>query len=109
MYVMLRNTPNKDRNAAAAIENCRKWMWTESAYCVTWNGSCISCPDICLPFLYISFIAEKETVSLHLKSVPPNLCAGQMLMSGGQRVAVQQPGMPQVSSVMEDEILMDLI
>ncbi|XP_061568281.1 mediator of RNA polymerase II transcription subunit 25 isoform X4 [Cololabis saira] len=35
--------------------------------------------------------------------------AGQMLMSGGQRGAVPQPGMPQVSSVMEDEILMDLI
>ncbi|KAM9745690.1 mediator of RNA polymerase II transcription subunit 25 [Menidia menidia] len=35
--------------------------------------------------------------------------AGQMLMSGGQRGAVPQPGMPQVSSVMEDEILMNLI
>ncbi|KAK2893486.1 hypothetical protein Q8A73_015970 [Channa argus] len=35
--------------------------------------------------------------------------AGQMLMPGGQRGAVPQPGMPQVSSVMEDEILMDLI
>lgn len=35
--------------------------------------------------------------------------AGQMLMSGSQRGAVPQPGMPQVSSVMEDEILMDLI
>ncbi|XP_040919260.1 mediator of RNA polymerase II transcription subunit 25 isoform X2 [Toxotes jaculatrix] len=35
--------------------------------------------------------------------------AVQMLMSGGQRGAVPQPGMPQVSSVMEDEILMDLI
>ncbi|XP_053194463.1 mediator of RNA polymerase II transcription subunit 25 [Scomber japonicus] len=35
--------------------------------------------------------------------------SGQMLMSGGQRGAVPQPGMPQVSSVMEDEILMDLI
>ncbi|XP_068584057.1 mediator of RNA polymerase II transcription subunit 25 isoform X5 [Cebidichthys violaceus] len=34
---------------------------------------------------------------------------GQMLMSGGQRGAVPQPGMTQVSSVMEDEILMDLI
>ncbi|XP_077387949.1 mediator of RNA polymerase II transcription subunit 25 isoform X2 [Festucalex cinctus] len=34
---------------------------------------------------------------------------GQMLMSGAQRGAVPQPGMPQVSSVMEDEILMDLI
>ncbi|XP_069565103.1 mediator of RNA polymerase II transcription subunit 25 isoform X4 [Brachyistius frenatus] len=34
---------------------------------------------------------------------------GQMMMSGGQRGAVPQPGMPQVSSVMEDEILMDLI
>lgn len=34
---------------------------------------------------------------------------GQMLMSGGQRGTVPQPGMPQVSSVMEDEILMDLI
>ncbi|KAM6914592.1 mediator of RNA polymerase II transcription subunit 25 isoform 7-T7 [Lycodopsis pacificus] len=33
---------------------------------------------------------------------------GQMLMSGGQRGAVPQP-MTQVSSVMEDEILMDLI
>ncbi|XP_019950348.1 mediator of RNA polymerase II transcription subunit 25 isoform X6 [Paralichthys olivaceus] len=35
--------------------------------------------------------------------------AGPVLMSGGQRGAVPQPGMPQVSSVMEDEILMDLI
>ncbi|XP_035511396.1 mediator of RNA polymerase II transcription subunit 25 isoform X2 [Morone saxatilis] len=35
--------------------------------------------------------------------------AGQILMSGGQRGAVPQPGMPQVSSVMEDEILMNLI
>ncbi|XP_073351067.1 mediator of RNA polymerase II transcription subunit 25 isoform X5 [Pagrus major] len=35
--------------------------------------------------------------------------AGQILMSGGQRGTVPQPGMPQVSSVMEDEILMDLI
>lgn len=35
--------------------------------------------------------------------------AGQILMAGGQRGAVPQPGMPQVSSVMEDEILMDLI
>ncbi|XP_028311981.1 mediator of RNA polymerase II transcription subunit 25 isoform X2 [Gouania willdenowi] len=35
--------------------------------------------------------------------------AGQMMMSTGQRGAVPQPGMPQVSSVMEDEILMDLI
>ncbi|XP_061702724.1 mediator of RNA polymerase II transcription subunit 25 isoform X1 [Syngnathoides biaculeatus] len=34
---------------------------------------------------------------------------GQMLMSGAQRGAVPQPGMPQVTSVMEDEILMDLI
>ncbi|XP_029015400.1 mediator of RNA polymerase II transcription subunit 25 isoform X2 [Betta splendens] len=34
---------------------------------------------------------------------------GQMLMSGGQRGAVPQPGMPQVSSAMEDEILMDLL
>uniref|UniRef100_A0A667XG29 Mediator of RNA polymerase II transcription subunit 25 n=1 Tax=Myripristis murdjan TaxID=586833 RepID=A0A667XG29_9TELE len=33
----------------------------------------------------------------------------QMLMAAGQRGAVAQPGMPQVSSVMEDEILMDLI
>lgn len=33
---------------------------------------------------------------------------GQVLMSG-QRGAGPQPGMPQVSSVMEDEILMDLI
>lgn len=33
---------------------------------------------------------------------------GQMMMSG-QRGAVPQPGMPQLSSVMEDEILMDLI
>uniref|UniRef100_A0A3B4AZQ7 Mediator of RNA polymerase II transcription subunit 25 n=1 Tax=Periophthalmus magnuspinnatus TaxID=409849 RepID=A0A3B4AZQ7_9GOBI len=36
------------------------------------------------------------------------LSSGQMMMSG-QRGAVPQPGMPQVSSVMEDEILMDLI
>ncbi|KAJ7989520.1 hypothetical protein DPEC_G00305400 [Dallia pectoralis] len=36
--------------------------------------------------------------------------AGQMLMAPGQRgPGVQPPGMPQVSSVMEDEILMDLI
>ncbi|XP_061081190.1 mediator of RNA polymerase II transcription subunit 25 isoform X3 [Conger conger] len=36
--------------------------------------------------------------------------AGQMLMVGPQRGSVAQgPGMPQVSSVMEDEILMDLI
>ncbi|KAI1884702.1 hypothetical protein AGOR_G00229140 [Albula goreensis] len=36
--------------------------------------------------------------------------AGQMLMVGAQRGSVAQgPGMPQVSSVMEDEILMDLI
>ncbi|XP_071373841.1 mediator of RNA polymerase II transcription subunit 25 isoform X1 [Centroberyx affinis] len=35
--------------------------------------------------------------------------AGPMLMAAGQRGAVAQPGMPQVSSVMEDEILMDLI
>ncbi|XP_041813685.1 mediator of RNA polymerase II transcription subunit 25 isoform X2 [Chelmon rostratus] len=35
--------------------------------------------------------------------------AGQILMSGGQRGAVPQPGMPQISSGMEDEILMDLI
>ncbi|KAM9457109.1 mediator of RNA polymerase II transcription subunit 25 isoform 2-T2 [Clarias gariepinus] len=36
--------------------------------------------------------------------------SGQMMMSAGPRGAVaQNPGMPQVSSVMEDEILMDLI
>ncbi|XP_033945784.1 mediator of RNA polymerase II transcription subunit 25 isoform X4 [Pseudochaenichthys georgianus] len=35
--------------------------------------------------------------------------AGQMLMSGGQRGAAPQPGMPLVSSAMDDEILMDLI
>uniref|UniRef100_A0A3Q0RDY6 Mediator of RNA polymerase II transcription subunit 25 n=1 Tax=Amphilophus citrinellus TaxID=61819 RepID=A0A3Q0RDY6_AMPCI len=35
--------------------------------------------------------------------------AGQMMMPGGQRGAVPQPGMPQVSSIMEDEVLMDLI
>ncbi|XP_010766989.1 mediator of RNA polymerase II transcription subunit 25 isoform X1 [Notothenia coriiceps] len=34
---------------------------------------------------------------------------GQMLMSGGQRGAAPQPGMPLVSSAMDDEILMDLI
>ncbi|KAK3520098.1 hypothetical protein QTP70_013284 [Hemibagrus guttatus] len=35
---------------------------------------------------------------------------GQMMMSAGPRGPVaQNPGMPQVSSVMEDEILMDLI
>ncbi|XP_019745499.1 mediator of RNA polymerase II transcription subunit 25 isoform X1 [Hippocampus comes] len=34
---------------------------------------------------------------------------GQMLMSGAQRGAVPQPGMPQVSGVMEDDIPMDLI
>ncbi|XP_047656923.1 mediator of RNA polymerase II transcription subunit 25 isoform X2 [Tachysurus fulvidraco] len=36
--------------------------------------------------------------------------SGQMMMGAGPRGAVSQnPGMPQVSSVMEDEILMDLI
>uniref|UniRef100_A0A673XB00 Mediator of RNA polymerase II transcription subunit 25 n=1 Tax=Salmo trutta TaxID=8032 RepID=A0A673XB00_SALTR len=36
--------------------------------------------------------------------------AGQMMMAAGQRgPGAQPPGMPQVSSVMEDEILMDLI
>ncbi|XP_068192631.1 mediator of RNA polymerase II transcription subunit 25 isoform X2 [Antennarius striatus] len=34
---------------------------------------------------------------------------GPILMSGGQRGAVPPSGMPQVSSVMEDEILMDLM
>ncbi|XP_062336456.1 mediator of RNA polymerase II transcription subunit 25 isoform X1 [Osmerus eperlanus] len=34
---------------------------------------------------------------------------GQMLMGAGPRGSAQGPGMPQVSSVMEDEILMDLI
>ncbi|CAL8266204.1 unnamed protein product, partial [Gadus morhua 'NCC'] len=34
---------------------------------------------------------------------------GQMMMAGGQRGPVAQPGMPQVSSVMEDDNLMDLI
>ncbi|XP_034046261.1 mediator of RNA polymerase II transcription subunit 25 isoform X2 [Thalassophryne amazonica] len=34
---------------------------------------------------------------------------GQMLMSGGQRGAVPQPGIPQISSVTEDEILRDLL
>ncbi|KAM8845870.1 mediator of RNA polymerase II transcription subunit 25 isoform 3-T4 [Spinachia spinachia] len=34
---------------------------------------------------------------------------GQMLMPGGQRGVVPQQGMSQVSSVMEDEMLMDLI
>lgn len=36
-------------------------------------------------------------------------CAGPVMMSGGQRGSVPQPGMPQVSSNMEDEILMDLL
>lgn len=36
--------------------------------------------------------------------------SGQMMMAAGQRgPGAQPPGMPQVSSVMEDEILMDLI
>uniref|UniRef100_A0A3Q3A4P9 Mediator complex subunit 25 n=1 Tax=Kryptolebias marmoratus TaxID=37003 RepID=A0A3Q3A4P9_KRYMA len=35
--------------------------------------------------------------------------AGQMLMSGGQRGPVPQPGMPQVSGVMDDEMLLDLM
>ncbi|XP_008327857.1 mediator of RNA polymerase II transcription subunit 25 isoform X2 [Cynoglossus semilaevis] len=35
--------------------------------------------------------------------------AGPVMMSGGQRGSVPQPGMPQVSSNMEDEILMDLL
>uniref|UniRef100_H3C3D4 Uncharacterized protein n=1 Tax=Tetraodon nigroviridis TaxID=99883 RepID=H3C3D4_TETNG len=39
---------------------------------------------------------------------PLGACLGQILMAG-QRGAVPQSGMPQVSSVMEDEILMDLI
>ncbi|XP_017274995.1 mediator of RNA polymerase II transcription subunit 25 isoform X2 [Kryptolebias marmoratus] len=34
---------------------------------------------------------------------------GQMLMSGGQRGPVPQPGMPQVSGVMDDEMLLDLM
>lgn len=34
---------------------------------------------------------------------------GQMMMAGGQRGPVTQPGMPQVSNVMEDDNLMDLI
>ncbi|XP_047428604.1 mediator of RNA polymerase II transcription subunit 25 isoform X3 [Mugil cephalus] len=34
---------------------------------------------------------------------------GQMIMPGGQRGAVPQSGMPQLSSAMEEEILMDLI
>uniref|UniRef100_A0A8C6KUL5 Mediator of RNA polymerase II transcription subunit 25 n=3 Tax=Nothobranchius TaxID=28779 RepID=A0A8C6KUL5_NOTFU len=34
---------------------------------------------------------------------------GQMLMSGGQRGPVPQPGMSQVSSVIEEEMLMDLL
>ncbi|XP_013874225.1 mediator of RNA polymerase II transcription subunit 25 [Austrofundulus limnaeus] len=34
---------------------------------------------------------------------------GQILMSGGQRGPVPQPGMPQVSGVIDDEILLDLI
>ncbi|XP_040047351.1 mediator of RNA polymerase II transcription subunit 25 isoform X5 [Gasterosteus aculeatus] len=34
---------------------------------------------------------------------------GQMLMSGGQRGVVPQQGMSQVSSVMEDELLMELM
>ncbi|KAM8825372.1 mediator of RNA polymerase II transcription subunit 25 isoform 4-T4 [Synchiropus picturatus] len=34
---------------------------------------------------------------------------GQMMMSQGQRGAVPQPGMPQVSSVMDEEMLMDLM
>ncbi|XP_056263122.1 mediator of RNA polymerase II transcription subunit 25 isoform X2 [Pseudoliparis swirei] len=41
------------------------------------------------------------------QQAPPH--NGQMLMTGGQRGAVPPPGMTQVSSVMEDEILMDLI
>lgn len=35
--------------------------------------------------------------------------AGQMMMSGGQRGAVPQPGMPSVSSVMDEEMLMELL
>lgn len=47
--------------------------------------------------------------SFHSNSLSPlYVCVGQILMSG-QRGAVPQSGMPQVSSVMEDEILMDLI
>uniref|UniRef100_A0A8C7XCE1 Uncharacterized protein n=1 Tax=Oryzias sinensis TaxID=183150 RepID=A0A8C7XCE1_9TELE len=34
---------------------------------------------------------------------------GQMLMAGGQRGPVPQTGMQQVSSAMEDDLLMDLI
>uniref|UniRef100_A0A3Q1BG86 Mediator of RNA polymerase II transcription subunit 25 n=1 Tax=Amphiprion ocellaris TaxID=80972 RepID=A0A3Q1BG86_AMPOC len=50
-----------------------------------------------------------SVISSPLSTPLPHLCSGPMLMSGGQRGAVPQPGMPQVSSVMEDEILMDLI
>lgn len=35
--------------------------------------------------------------------------AGQMMMSGGQRGAVPQPGMQSVSSVMDEEMLMELL
>lgn len=49
------------------------------------------------------FKAFPETV-LSFLPIP-----GQMMMSGAQRGAVPQPGMPQVSSMMEDEVLMDLI
>lgn len=56
---------------------------------------------------------ERTSPGSLVETLTPTLClpppAGQILMSGGQRGAVPQAGMPPVSSVMEDEILMDLI
>lgn len=66
-------------------------------------------------FLYIIIHSERVkrirllSISSSVSICLPNLCAGQILMTGGQRGAVPQTVMPQVSSVMEDEILMDLI
>uniref|UniRef100_A0A8C5G6M7 Mediator of RNA polymerase II transcription subunit 25 n=1 Tax=Gouania willdenowi TaxID=441366 RepID=A0A8C5G6M7_GOUWI len=56
------------------------------------------------------FLSRSRAESLTCLLLSPCVSsAGQMMMSTGQRGAVPQPGMPQVSSVMEDEILMDLI
>uniref|UniRef100_A0AAQ5X974 Mediator of RNA polymerase II transcription subunit 25 n=1 Tax=Amphiprion ocellaris TaxID=80972 RepID=A0AAQ5X974_AMPOC len=68
----------------------RKWSW--------WEERKVSC-----------LLSLFSVISSPLSTPLPHLCSGPMLMSGGQRGAVPQPGMPQVSSVMEDEILMDLI
>lgn len=51
-----------------------------------------------------------SSMYLLLSQVNSLSLSGQMMMAAGQRgPGAQPPGMPQVSSVMEDEILMDLI